>query len=136
MKLRKLEYSKGSRHYEDELNHDVKISDLDEKLIKQYKEILGSPDISAEQLLSSRGFYKEQNGRKYLTNAAVLLFAKNVYQFYPNCRIRFIRYDGTSAGVGTQMNIIKDANIENRRRGKKVYCRTIKRVYFVGFRNR
>lgn len=110
--LRKLEYSKGARHYEDELNHDVRISDLDEKLIKQYKEILGSPDISTEQLLSSRGFYKEQNGRKYLTNAAVLLFAKNVYQFYPNCRIRFIRYDGTLAGVGTQMNIIKDTNIE------------------------
>lgn len=110
--LRKLEYSKGARHYEDELNHDVKISDLDEELIKQYKEILGSPDISAEQLLSSRGFYKEQNGKKYLTNAAVLLFAKNVYQFYPNCRIRFIRYDGTSAGVGTQMNMIKDINIE------------------------
>ncbi len=110
--LRKLEYSKGARHYEDELNHDAKISDLDEELIKQYKEILGSTDISAEQLLSSRGFYKEQNGRKYLTNAAVLLFAKNIYQFYPNCRIRFIRYDGTSAGVGTQMNIIKDTNIE------------------------
>ena len=36
--LRKLEYSKGARHYEDELNHDVKISDLDEELIKQYKE--------------------------------------------------------------------------------------------------
>ena len=110
--LRKLEYSKGARHYEDELNHDVKISDLDEELIKQYKEILGSPDILAEQLLCSRGFYKEQNGKKYLTNAAVLLFAKNVYQFYPNCRIRFIRYDGTSAGVGTQMNMIKDTNIE------------------------
>ncbi len=110
--LRKLEYSKGARHYEDELNHDAKISDLDAELIKKYKDILGSPDISAEQLLSSRGFYKELNGRKYLTNAAVLLFAKNVYQFYPNCRIRFIRYDGTSAGVGTQMNIIKDANIE------------------------
>ena len=65
--MRKLEYSKGARHYEDELNHDVKISDLDEELIKQYKEILGSPDILAEQLLSSRGFYKEQNGKKYLT---------------------------------------------------------------------
>lgn len=110
--LRKLEYSKGARHYEDELNHDVKISDLDVELIEKYKDILGSSDISAEQLLSSRGFYKERNGKKYLTNAAVLLFAKNVYQFYPNCRIRFIRYDGTSAGVGTQMNIIKDANIE------------------------
>ena len=110
--LRKLEYSKGSRHYEDEPDYDAKISDLDEGLIKQYKEILGNPDIPTEQLLSSRGFMREQNGEKYLTNAAVLLFARNVYQFYPNCRIRFVRYDGTSAGVGTQMNIIKDANIE------------------------
>lgn len=110
--LRKLEYSKGSRHYEDEPDYDAKISDLDEELIKQYKEILGNPDIPTEQLLSSRGFMREQNGEKYLTNAAVLLFARNVYQFYPNCRIRFVRYDGTSAGVGTQMNIIKDANIE------------------------
>lgn len=110
--LRKLEYSKGSRHYEDEFNHDAKISDLDDDLIRKYKEILGSPDVSTEQLLYSRGFYREQNGKKYLTNAAVLLFAKNVYQFYPNCRIRFIRYDGTSAGVGTQMNLIKDTNIE------------------------
>ena len=110
--LRKLEYSKGSRHYEDEPDYDAKISDLDEDLIKQYKEILGNPDIPTEQLLSSRGFMREQNGEKYLTNAAVLLFARNVYQFYPNCRIRFVRYDGTSAGVGTQMNIIKDANIE------------------------
>ena len=110
--LRKLEYSKGSRHYEDEPDYDAKISDLDEGLIKQYKEILGNPDIPTEQLLSSRGFMREQNGEKYLTNAAVLLFARNVYQFYPNCRIRFVRYDGTSAGVGTQMNIVKDANIE------------------------
>lgn len=110
--LRKLEYNKGSRHYEDEINRDAEISDLDEKLIKQYKNILGSPDISVEQLLSSRGFLRERNGKKYLTNAAVLLFAHNVFQFYPNCRIRFIRYDGTSAGVGTQMNIIKDSNIE------------------------
>ncbi|MCM1134891.1 MAG: putative DNA binding domain-containing protein [Clostridium sp.] len=110
--LRKLEYSKGSRHYEDELNYDAKILDLDEELIKQYKEILGNPDIPTEQLLSSRGFMREQKGEKYLTNAAVLLFAQNIYQFYPNCRIRFVRYTGTSAGVGTQMNIIKDTNIE------------------------
>ena len=50
----------------------------------------------------------------YLTapNAAVLLFASTVTQFFSNCRIRFIRYDGTSAEVGTRMNIIKDANIE------------------------
>ncbi|MDO4280183.1 MAG: ATP-binding protein, partial [Peptococcaceae bacterium] len=37
---------------------------------------------------------------------------KNISQFYPNCRIRFIRYDGNYAGVGTNINIIKDKNIE------------------------
>lgn len=57
--LRKLGYSKGSRYYEDKLNYDVKIPDLDGKLIKQYKEILGSPDILIEQLLFSRGFLRE-----------------------------------------------------------------------------
>ena len=42
----------------------------------------------------------------------LLLFASTVTQFFSNCRIRFIRYDGTSAEVGTRMNIIKDVNIE------------------------
>ena len=47
-----------------------------------------------------------------MTNAAVLLFAQNVQQFYPNCRVRFVRYEGNSAQVGTNINIIKDVNIE------------------------
>jgi len=42
----------------------------------------------------------------------VLLFAENIQQFYPNCRIRFIRYDGTAEQVGTKINIVKDVNIE------------------------
>ena len=41
-----------------------------------------------------------------------MLFAKNIQQFYPNCRVRFIRYDGTSAGVGTRLNVTKDVNVE------------------------
>ena len=43
-----------------------------------------------------------------MTNAAVLLFAKNIQQFYPNCRIRFVRYDGSFAKVGTEINITRD----------------------------
>ena len=54
-----------------------------------------------------------RNGKgEYLTNAAVLLFAENIFQFYPNCRIRFLRYDGTAEQVGTKVNIVKDVNLE------------------------
>lgn len=110
--LRNLEYSKSTRHYEDECNKDATISDLDIELIAEYKRYIGAEDLPTDQILRARGFLKRQRGEEYLTNAAVLLFARNVQQFYPNCRIRFIRYDGNSAQVGTQINILKDVNIE------------------------
>jgi len=110
--LRNLEYSKSTRHYEDECNTDAEIEDLDEKLIADYKHRIGADDLSTYQVLKARGFIRKVNGVERLTNAAVLLFASTVTQFYSNCRIRFVRYDGTSAQVGTRMNIIKDVNIE------------------------
>lgn len=110
--LRQLEYAKSSRHFEDELHPDAGIKDLDEELLSRYREMIGAYDLSDEQVLSARGFSREQNGRTLLTNAAVLLFAKNIYRFYSNCRIRFIRYDGSFVGLGTDINIIRDKSIE------------------------
>lgn len=110
--LRNLEYAKSTRHFEDEINRDASIEDLDEELISEYKEKLDASHLPTEQVLKARAFIKSQDGNNYLTNAAVLLFAKNITQFYPNCRVRFVRYDGNSAQVGTRMNIIKDKNIE------------------------
>lgn len=110
--LRNLEYSKGIRVYEDECNPDASMDDLDKELLHAYCEILQAGDLPYEQVLEARGFIKKHHGNKYLTNAAVLLFARNIQQFYPNCRIRFVRYEGTSAKIGTEMNIIRDINIE------------------------
>jgi len=110
--LRNLEYSKNTRHYEDEIHPDAKLTDLDPELIEQYKDKIEATGIPTEQVMSSRGFLKEVDGKQKLTNAAVLLFAKNIFQLYPNCRVRFVRYDGNYAGVGTSINIIKDYTIE------------------------
>lgn len=111
--LKNLEYAKGNRHYEDECSMDAELSDLDEALIEEYKERLDAKDLSIEQILKARGFIKKINGIEKLTNGAVLLFAKNIQQFYPNCRIRFVRYDGNFAKTGTSINVIKDKNIED-----------------------
>ena len=110
--LRNLEYSKSVRHFEDECHPDATVSDLDTILLDKYREMLHADDLSYEQLLEARGFIRLQGGIKKLTNAAVLLFAKNIVQFYPNCRIRFVRYDGTKARTGVDINIIRDYNIE------------------------
>lgn len=110
--LKNLEYAKSTRCFEDEPNWDAVIKDLDADLLTQYKEIIGAEQQTDQQVLHARGFIKRVQGKGYLSNAAVLLFARNISQFYPNCRIRFLRYDGTYAGVGTKINIIRDKSIE------------------------
>ena len=111
--LRNLEYGKSVRHFEDECHPDATIDDLDQDLLKTYKERLNAEALTDEQILSARGFIRKQAEKEKLTNAAVLLFAKNIAQFYPNCRVRFVRYDGTKARTGIDINIIRDFNIES-----------------------
>lgn len=110
--IRRLEYSKGTRHYEDECNMDAKLEDLDEDLLSQYKDHIDASDLPSEQVLRSRGFLTDWHGETHLTHAAVLLFAKNVMRFYPTCRVRFLRYEGETADTGTRMNLVKDISLE------------------------
>ena len=110
--LRNLEYAKGSRHFEDEFSAYATIDDLDEELLTAYKERIGAENLSTEQVLQARGFVQTHDGRVLLTNAAVLLFAKNIMQFYPNCRVRFIRIDGKELQVGANLNVVKDKSID------------------------
>ena len=110
--LRNLEYAKGSRHFEDELHPYATIDDLDESLIDAYKERIGAADVDSYHVLSARGFIQNKDGVECLTNAAVLLFAKNILKFNMNCRIRFIRVDGREMQVGDKYNVVKDKSID------------------------
>lgn len=110
--LRSLEYSRNTRRYEEECTLDAAIEDLDPRLLQRYKQILDAEALPTEQVLKARGLIRTVNGRERLTNAAVLLFAENIMQFYPNCRVRFVRYEGNVAGVGTRMNIVKDKSLD------------------------
>ena len=107
-----LEYAKSTRNYEDEINRDATLADLDEDLLREYRRRLGADDSTDYPVLKARGFIKTVGSREFLTNAAVLLFAKNIARFYPNCRIRFLRYEGTTAMSGTKINISRDKSIE------------------------
>lgn len=110
--LRNLEYAKGSRHFEDELNSYAELADLDDELLSSYKQHIGAGELDTRQVLTARGFLLKQDGKEYLTNAAVLLFAENVMKFYPQCRIRFIRVDGRKLQVGANYNVVKDKSID------------------------
>ena len=110
--LRNLEYDKGARNFEDEVCPYAKVDDLDPELLDRYKERIGAAGLDDRQVLRARGFLLDHDGAEQLTNAAVLLFAKNELQFPLNCRIRFIRIDGCEMHVGADYNVVKDKSID------------------------
>ena len=110
--LRNLEYAKGTRHFEDEIHPFATYEDMDEELISAYKVRIGASDMDAKQVLTARGFIQKKDGEERITNAAVLLFAKNILKFNMNCRIRFIRVDGREMLVGANHNVVKDKSID------------------------
>lgn len=105
-----LEYDKGDRRFEENIVEYSNIDDIDEDLLAEYKKIKNvRSDVSKRKILEARGLLRDGK----LTNAGVLLFAKNPTKFLPNARIRFIRYDGKRAGYGRDINIIKEQTFDD-----------------------
>ncbi len=110
--LREFEYSRSERSYESEINLQATLDDLDASLLAKYKECIGASKLSSVQVLKSRGMLREESGNTLLTNAAVLLFAKDIRQFFPHCRLRFLRYDSNEKLGGARYNVIKDKTFD------------------------
>ena len=109
-----LMYAKGARYYEDEPVYRSSMEDIDLDFVAEYCKKIGYTKSSQEYIEQNNDFVVKHNGREELSGAAVLLFTKNPQRFFPRARVRFIRYDGTEAKVGTEMNVIKDEMFEGR----------------------
>ena len=88
------------------------MEDLDPELLDAYREKIGAVHQTNEQVLRARQFIVKRHDEDALTNAAVLLFGKNVRGFFPHCRIRYIKVDGTSMRTGADFNVVKDRNFD------------------------
>lgn len=110
--LAALEYSKGIKSFESRAVDDATLDDLDQELIRQYAVLLDPAVSSPLDILKGRGLIKEKNGQFVITVAALLLFGKAPTQFLPGARVRFLRYEGVTAGVGSRFNVVKDITLE------------------------
>lgn len=109
-----LMYAKGARYYEDEPVYRSSVDDIDWNFVAEYCNKIGYKKSPQEYIKQNKDFVIKHNGREELSGAAVLLFAKNPQRFFQRARVRFVRYDGTEAKVGTEMNVIKDEMFEGR----------------------
>lgn len=104
-----LNYDRGQRFFEDEIVPDASLDDIDEALVDEYKSKFDSSDRTTEEILKARRLMIGGN----LTKAAILLFGKYPSSFFPQARVRFLRFDGVNMGTGSQFNVVKEVTFED-----------------------
>lgn len=108
----KLEYDKNIRHFEDEIVPDFDIEDIDMSLMGEYiQKINYSGDW--RELLHKRHLVTKKDNVYTFKKSAILLFAKDPEKYIPSASVRYIRYSGTEALVGSDHNVIKDQRFED-----------------------
>ncbi len=109
--VKKLEYNKAVRSYEEELQDDFDPEDLDATICEEYRKAMNYTG-SFEQLAVKRNLARRKEGQVTYKNSAILLFAEDPSQYINNAAVRYVRYRGTELKSGTQFNVIKDQRFE------------------------
>ena len=133
--VRNLEYDKQIRKFEDEIEPEFDFNDFDMKLLNGYKQKLNY-EGDALDLLVKRHLAIKKDGQIKIKKAGVLLFAKDPEKYITSASLRYIRYEGTDAKVGTEHNVVKDERFENNipwiiDQVKKFLRATLKDYYFL-----
>ena len=111
-RIKKLEYDKTIRRFEEEVAKNFALEDLDQELLNEYKEKLNYKG-NALDLLTKRYLADKKTEEYQFKNASVLLFAKDPEKYIPSASVRYIRYEGTEALTGVSHNVVKDERFEN-----------------------
>lgn len=70
------------------------------------------PAWTNDEVLDDRLLFRQVDGRRYATNALILLAGKRPDVHLPGCRLRVLRFDGFVEGEGITYRPIKDVVIE------------------------
>ncbi|MFA9212398.1 MAG: ATP-binding protein [Candidatus Methylacidiphilales bacterium] len=133
--VRNLEYDKQIRKFEDEIEADFDFDDLDVKLLNGYREKLNYKG-DALDLLVKRHLAVKRDEKYKIKKAGILLFAKDPEKYVTSASLRYLRYEGLYAKVGTEHNVVKDERFENNipwiiGRVKNFLRATLKDYYFL-----
>lgn len=100
--VKKLEYDKAIRKFEEEFAADFEMKDLDLSLLEEYKEKMHFKE-EALYLLYKRHLVRKKEGVFLFRHSAVLLFSQDPEKYIPSASVRYIRYEGKEALSGTNI---------------------------------
>lgn len=110
--IKKLEYDKNIRLFEDEVVENFDLADLDLPLLESYKQKINYKNDELSLLYTKHLLHKKDDNFLF-KKSAVLLFAIDPEKYIPSASVRYVRYDGTYATTGENHNVVKDQRFEN-----------------------
>ncbi|OOS01430.1 ATPase [Canicola haemoglobinophilus] len=111
--IKKLEYDKNIRLFEDEVVEDFDPLDLDQDLLNSYKQKLNFKSDDILSLLYKRNLIAKQGDEYKFKKSAILLFSQDPERYIPSASVRYVRYEGITAKTGVEHNVVKDQRFEN-----------------------
>lgn len=109
--IRKLEYDKSIRRFEEERREDFDEADFRASVLEFYKKKINF-EWDYKDLLVYRNLATKEDAKYLYKNSAILLFAENPEKYIPSSSMRYIRYDGNKQTTWVKLNIIKDERFE------------------------
>lgn len=110
--IKKLEYDKNIRHFEEETDPYFEVTDLDNDLLARYKDKLNFQGDPVDLLYKRHLITKKANTFQF-KKSAILLFSIDPEKYIPSASVRYIRYQGIESLTGENHNVIKDQRFEN-----------------------
>lgn len=103
----RTKYEKGALKFEDEVSRCDELEDLNRGLLDKYKQDTQSQDVDDWQFLKDNGLAVGKENKIFLTNAGVLLFAKNpTVLLGRKCGIKISRYYGIKHSYSGEPNFV------------------------------
>jgi len=109
--VRKLEYDKTIRKFEDEIRKDFTPEDFRATVLDFYRTKINFQGTN-DELLINRNLAVKRKGKVLYRNSAILLFAEDPDKYIPNAVVRYVRYSGSVAKTGTEHNVVKDERFQ------------------------
>lgn len=106
-----LRYDKGGTFFDGTAVRGASRADLDARLLDAYLRPLGATS-RAEEALTARGLLTH-GGTGYLpTVGGILLLASEPQRWFPEARVRLLRYGGRTAETGARANVVDDVWVD------------------------
>lgn len=109
--VRKLEYNKGIRSFENEVREDFDPADLDRAACEAFRARMRYGG-SFDELAVKRSLAVRRGEGVAFRNAAVLLFSETPDQYVTNASVRYVRHAGIERKSGEKFNVVKDQRFE------------------------